>query len=253
MLLGGQYSQPPLFTQHLASHYWCGCKCRRDPVPAKSIAISIVLGQGCSKPPLFTFIYILLGGQCSQPLLFIQHLASHTGVAVSVIEIRFQPKVSLFPLFWARAAPKHCYLHALGGQCSQTILFMQHLASHTGVAVSVVEIRFQRQLSLFAMFWARAAPKHRYLQAFGRPVLPDTIIYATFVLSYWSGCKCVFKFCFAIVLLKVQILVFAHPAPGINLPTEHAPGVWIQLCMNMRCALPFFVFHPSFTYSAAVA
>ena len=77
----------------------------------------------------------------------------------------------------------------LGGQCSQTPLFMHHLCSHLGVAVSVVAIRFQPKVSLFTVFWARAAPKHRYLQAFGRPVLPNTIIYASFALSYWCGCN----------------------------------------------------------------
>ena len=78
----------------------------------------------------------------------------------------------------------------LGGQCSQTPLFTHHLPSHTGVAVSVVAIRFQPKVSLFTVFWFRAAPKHRYLQAFGRPVLPNTLIYAAFALSYWCGCKC---------------------------------------------------------------
>ena len=77
----------------------------------------------------------------------------------------------------------------LGGQCSQTPLFTQHLPSHIGVAVNLVEIRGQPKASLFTVFWARAAAKHRYLQAFGRPVLPNTIIYAPFGLSYWSGCK----------------------------------------------------------------
>ena len=78
----------------------------------------------------------------------------------------------------------------LGSQCSQTPLFTQHLTSHTGLAVNLVEIRFQPKISLFTVFWARPAPKHRYLQAFGRPVPPNTIIYATFGLSYWCGCKC---------------------------------------------------------------
>ena len=40
------------------------------------------------------------------------------------------------------------------------------------------------------MFWARAAPKHCYLHAVGRPVLPSPIIYAPFALSYWCGYKC---------------------------------------------------------------
>ena len=102
------------------------------------------------------------------------------------------------------SSQKHRYLHCfgpellqniaiyslLGGQCSQTLSLTQHLPSHTGGAVSVVEIRFQPKASLFTMFWVRAAPKHRYLQTFGRPVLPNTIIYATFALSYWCGCKC---------------------------------------------------------------
>ena len=79
----------------------------------------------------------------------------------------------------------------LGGQGSQTRLFTHHLSSHTGGAVSVVEIRGQPKASLFTVFWARAVPKYRYLHAFGRPVLPNTIIYAaTFALSYWCGCKC---------------------------------------------------------------
>ena len=78
----------------------------------------------------------------------------------------------------------------LGGQCSQTPLFTQHLPCHTGVAVNLVEIRLQPKVSLFTVSWARAAPKHRYLHAFGRPVLPSTIIYAAFALSYWWGCKC---------------------------------------------------------------
>ena len=51
-------------------------------------------------------------------------------------------------------------------------------------------INLQPNVSLFTMFWARAAPKHRYLHAFGRPGLPNTIIYATFALSYRCGCKC---------------------------------------------------------------
>ena len=78
----------------------------------------------------------------------------------------------------------------LGGQCSQTPLSTHHLPTHTGGAVSVVEIPFMQKALLFTMFWARAAPKHRYLQAFGRPVLPNTVIYAPFALSYWCGCKC---------------------------------------------------------------
>ena len=65
----------------------------------------------------------------------------------------------------------------LGGQCSQAPLFTQHLPSHTGAAVSVVETGCQPKVSLFTMFWARAAPKHRYLHALGRPLLPNTIIY----------------------------------------------------------------------------
>ncbi len=44
-------------------------------------------------------------------------------------------------------------------------------------------IDIQPTVSLFTVFWARAAPKHRHLQPFGRPVLPNTIIYATFALS----------------------------------------------------------------------
>ena len=39
---------------------------------------------------------MLLGGQSSQTLIFMQHVPSHTGVAVNLIEIRFQPKVLLF-------------------------------------------------------------------------------------------------------------------------------------------------------------
>ena len=77
----------------------------------------------------------------------------------------------------------------LGGQCYQILLFTQHLPSHTGLAVSVVETGLQPKASLFTAFWARAAPKHRYLQPFGRPVLPNSIIYAPFALSYWSSCK----------------------------------------------------------------
>ena len=46
------------------------------------------------------------------------------------------------------------------------------------MAVSVVAIPFQPKVSLFTMFWARAAPKHRYLQAFGRPVRLNTMLYA---------------------------------------------------------------------------
>ena len=94
-------------------------------------------------------------------------------------------------MFWARAAPKHRYLHACGRlECSQTPLFAEHLSSHIGVAVTVVETGCQPKVSLFTVFWARAAPKHRYLHAFGRPVLPNTVIYAPFALSYWCGCKC---------------------------------------------------------------
>ena len=52
------------------------------------------------------------------------------------------------------------------------------------MAVNLVETGFQPGVLLFTKVWARAAPKHRYLQAFGRPVLPNTIIYATFALSY---------------------------------------------------------------------
>ena len=37
-----------------ALSYWWDCKCRRDPGPAKSIAIFNVLGQGCFKTSLFT-------------------------------------------------------------------------------------------------------------------------------------------------------------------------------------------------------
>ena len=117
-------------------------------------------------------------------------MPSHTGGAVSVVEIPFQPKVSLFTMFWARAAPKHRYFQAFGRPVLPTILFAQHLPSHTGVAVSLVEIRLQPKASSFIVFWARVAPKHRYLQPFGRPVLPNTIIYAPFALSYWWGCKC---------------------------------------------------------------
>ena len=78
----------------------------------------------------------------------------------------------------------------LRGQCFQTPLSTQHVPSHTGGPVSVVETDLQPKASLFTAFWARLALKHRYLHAFGRPVLPNTIIYAAFALSYWSSCKC---------------------------------------------------------------
>ena len=78
----------------------------------------------------------------------------------------------------------------LRGQCSQTPLFTHHLPSHTGEAANLVARSFQPKVSLFTVFWARAASKPRYLQPFGRPVLPNTIIYAQFALSYWCGCKC---------------------------------------------------------------
>ena len=58
------------------------------------------------------------------------------------------------------------------------------------MAVSVVETGCQPKVSLVTVFWVRAAPKHRYLQAFGSPVFRNTIIYATFAFSYWCGCKC---------------------------------------------------------------
>ena len=45
----------------------------------------------------------------------------------------------------------------------------------------------QPQASLFTVFWSRSAPEPRYLNAFGRSALPNTITYATFALSYWSG------------------------------------------------------------------
>ena len=91
--------------------------------------------------------------------------------------------------FGPELLPNIAIYRLLGGQCSQAPLFTAHLPSHTVLAVSVVEIRLQPKVSLFAVFLARAAPKHRHLPAFGRPVLPTTIIYATFALSYWSSCK----------------------------------------------------------------
>ena len=98
-------------------------------------------------------------------------------------------KYRYLPCFGPELLQNIAIYRPLGGQCSQTALFTQHLPSHTGLAVSVVETGFQPKVSLFTVFRARAAPKHRYLQAFGRPVLPNSIIYATFALSYWSGCK----------------------------------------------------------------
>ena len=94
--------------------------------------------------------------------------SSHTNST----NIAITAQVSLFTAFWARAAPKQRYLLAFGGgQCSQTHIFTQHLAAHSGLAVNLVEIRlqprFQAKVSLFTTFWARAAPKQRYLLAFG--------------------------------------------------------------------------------------
>ena len=82
----------------------------------------------------------------------------------------------------------------LGGQCSQTPLFTHHLPSHTGGAVNLVAIRLQPKVSLFTVFWARAAPKHRYLHAFGRPLLPSTFIYAAFAFSSTLANACLGTF-----------------------------------------------------------
>ena len=100
------------------------------------------------------------------------------------------PKYRYLPCFGPGLLQNIAIYRLLGGQCSQAPLFTQRLPSHTVLAVSVVETGFQPKVLLFTVFWARAAPKHRYLRAFGRPVLPNTIIYAPFVLSYWCGCKC---------------------------------------------------------------
>ena len=135
-------------------------------------------------------IYWLLGGQCSQTRLFTQHLPSHIGGAVNVVESGASQKYRYLRCFGPGLLQNIAIYMLLGGQCSQTPLFTQHLPSHTGGAVNLVEIRGQPKVSLFTVFWARAASKHRYLHAFGRPVLPNTIIYATFAFSYWWGCKC---------------------------------------------------------------
>ena len=128
MLLGSQRSQHTISYETFGLSYGCGCTCRRNPPYLQCFGLGLLQNIA---------IYMLLGGQCSQTPSFTQHLPSHTGVAVSVVGIRGQPKVSLFTTFWARAAPKHRYLHAFEG-----------------------------------------------------PVLPNIIIYATFGLSYRCGCKC---------------------------------------------------------------
>ena len=99
---------------------WWGCKCRRDRVPANSIAICDVL--------IF----------CGPRLL--QNLATFTGFweasalkhnylrnatfALSdwFVKTGFQPKVLLFTVFWAKATPKHRYLQAFGGQALNCML-----------------------------------------------------------------------------------------------------------------------------------
>ena len=133
---------------------------------------------------------MLLGGQCSQTPLFTQHVPSHTGWLETSSQSASSQKYRYLQCFGPGLLQNIAIYRLLGGQCSQTPLFTHHLPSHTGGAVSVVAIRLQPKVSLFTVFWARAAPKHRYLQAFGRPLLPNTIIYAPFALSYWCGCKC---------------------------------------------------------------
>ena len=93
--------------------YWCGCKCRRNR-PPESASSQKHRYLRCFGPGLLQnlAIYRPLGGQCSQTQLFTQHLLSHTGPAVNLVETGFQPKASLFTAFWARAAPKHRYLQA---------------------------------------------------------------------------------------------------------------------------------------------
>ena len=140
-----------------------------------------VFGQRCSKTSLFTCFW-----EASAPkhTLFMQHLASHTGEAVSVVEVRFQPKVFFYSQCFGPGLLQNIAIYTLlGGQCSQTPLFTHDLASHMGGAVSVVETGCQPKVSLFTVFRARAALKHRYLHAFGRPVLPNIIIYTAFALS----------------------------------------------------------------------
>ena len=85
-ILGQSCSQTSLFTsfweasvpkQHYLGNidfsYWSSCKPRRDPLPAKSIAIYSVLGQGCSKTSLFTGFW-----EASAPKHhYLQHICFH--------------------------------------------------------------------------------------------------------------------------------------------------------------------------------
>ena len=102
----------------------------------------------------------------------------------------------------------------LRSRCSQTRSFTQHLLSHTGLAVNLVEIRLQPQVLLFTMFWARAAPKHRYLHAFGRPVLPKQDYLRNICLSYCqviaSSLDAVFDSVALFVEFALGVLFVAH-------------------------------------------
>ena len=131
-------------------------------------------------------IYMLLGGQCSQTPLFTQHLPSHIGVAVSVVEIRLQPKASLFTLFWARAAPKHRYLPAFGRPVlPNTIIYAPFALSFWWGCEPRRDPGPAKSIAIYGVLgYCKAASKHRYLHAFGRPVLPNTMIYTPCAFSY---------------------------------------------------------------------
>ena len=150
--------------------YWCGCKCRRDRGPAKSIAIYGVLGQGCFNTSLFTSFW-----QAGAP----KHAIIYATFAFSYwfgCKPRRDPppakSIATYGVLGQGCSKTSVFTCFLGGQCFHTQLFTQHLPSHTGAAVSLVEIRLQPKASLFKVFWARVAPKHCYLQASGRPVRP---------------------------------------------------------------------------------
>ena len=129
------------------------------------------MGQGCSKTSLFTSFW-----EASAPKH--DYLRSICLLILVWLRVLSKPGASQkhrYTAFWGPALLQNIAIcRLLGGQCSQTPLFTAHLPSHAVLAVSVVEIRVQPKVSLVALFWARAAPKHRYLHAFGRPVLPNT-------------------------------------------------------------------------------
>ena len=103
--------------------------------------------------------------------------------------MRLQPKVSLFAVFWARAAPKHRYLLAFGRPVlPNTIIYSTFAISYCSGCKCRRDPPPAQSIAICGVL-GQGCSKTSLFKAFGRPVLPNTIIYAAVVLSYWSCCK----------------------------------------------------------------